>query len=358
MPWRPMSRVLLVLRLPVLAAIGFAADGGRAIREALAALQRGDFAAAEQTLRVEVQSRPDGDALTLLGVALDNQKKFAEAGEVHRRAAENSPNSPDVWNNYANHLLETGDAGGARKLYLRAVALDPSQHNANVQLARLAIQDMDGSGALRYLNQLPANQREAPNLAPLWIEALYQAHETVQADDLAAHWLAATGRDLAASFSMGLALANGERFQKAEAFLSQALSLAPSDFNVLSNLGVVAWHTGNYQRAMEVLGAALRQQPRNVDVLYTLACVHQAAHQPEAALALLAQAAPLAPQRSDIQRLLALTTGDLGALADSAAAWDRYLKLERNDDVARRERGLRLSRWAASTREWRSCAGS
>src|ERR1039457_5428285 len=101
-----------------------------------------------------------------------------------------------------------------------------------------------------------------------------------------------------------------------------------------------SWHTGNYQRAREVLDAARRQQPQNVDVLYNLACADQADQRPEAAVALLAQAARLAPERSDVQKLLALATGDLGAMDDSAAAWDRYLKLQPNDDVARRERGL------------------
>ena len=79
-------------------------------------LQRGDFSAAEQTLRPEVKSRPhDAAALTLLGVALDSQKKFQEAEEFHRRAVADAPNSPDVWNNYANHLLATGDESGCRQ---------------------------------------------------------------------------------------------------------------------------------------------------------------------------------------------------------------------------------------------------
>ena len=62
--------------------------------------------------------------------------------------------------------------------------------------------------------------------------------------------------DLAASFSLGLALADAGKFEKAETSFAQALALAPSDFNVLSNLGVMAWRTGNNDRAREVLEAA------------------------------------------------------------------------------------------------------
>ena len=54
----------------------------------------------------------------------------------------------------------------------------------------------------------------------------------------------------------------------------------------------------------------------------------------------LAQAARLAPDRADVQKLLAAATGDLGALDDSMAAWERYLKLSPDDAVARRERGF------------------
>jgi Flp pilus assembly protein TadD len=323
------------------AAVGLAADDGGATREALAALQRGDYAGAERILRPEVKARPnDSGALTLLGVALDNQKKFKEAGEVHRRAAASAPNSPDVWNNYANHLIGTGDDEGARRLYLRVLALEPAQFNANVQLARMALKGKKGSEALGYLKHLPANQLDGPNLAPMRVAALYLAGETGEADQLTAHWLVVAKGDLRQSFSMGLALSDAGKYEKAEMFFSQALALAPLDFNVLSNLGVMAWHNGNYDRAREVLEAAQRQQPQNVDVLYNLACVHQAVKQTESAVALLAQAARLAPQRSDIQKMLALATGDLGALEDSAAAWDRYLKLEPNDDMARRERGF------------------
>ena len=312
-----------------------------AVREALAALGRGDFAAAERVLRPELKTHPgDSGVLTLLGVALDNQKKFPEAEEMHRRAAASAPNSADVWNNYANHFLSTGDEDQARKLYLRVVALNPADRNANVQLIRIAVKRKEGPEALGYFGNLTPEQQDTPNLAPLHIAALYLAKQTQVADNLTRRWLQAVQKDMAASFAFGVALASVEKSEPAEAFFTQALALAPSDFNVLFSLGVVAWRNGNYGRAREVLEAAQRQQPENVDVLYDLACVEQSSGKSESAVALLAKAAHLDPQRSDIQKLLAIATGDLGALADSAAAWDRYLKMVPGDDVARRERGF------------------
>ena len=260
---------------------------------------------------------------------------------MHRRAAAGAPNSPDVRNNYANHLLGTGDEAGARKLYLRVVALDPAHRNANVQLIRLALKNKEGAEALGYFRHLPASRAGCSQPGAAAYRGLVPGGKHSGGGQ--------PGRALArrdpkrpgaqASLSAWRWPMPGST-QRPKRFFTQALALAPSDFNVLFNLGVVAWHTGNYQRAREVLEAARRQQPHNVDVLYNLAAVDQAAGQTETAVALLAQAARLAPERSDIQKLLAIATGDLGALADSAAAWDRYLKLEPNDDVARRERGF------------------
>ena len=46
--------------------------------------------------------------LSLLGVALDNQKKIAEAEEFHRRALAGAPHSPEILNNYGTHQWIAG----------------------------------------------------------------------------------------------------------------------------------------------------------------------------------------------------------------------------------------------------------
>jgi Flp pilus assembly protein TadD len=74
--------ILLLLAGPC----AFADD--RAIGEAVAALQRGDFAAGERILRAEVAARPnEAMALSLLGVALDGQGNLPEAETIAARSA-------------------------------------------------------------------------------------------------------------------------------------------------------------------------------------------------------------------------------------------------------------------------------
>ncbi len=150
-------------------------------------------------------------------------------------------------------------------------------------------------------------------------------------------------------FQLGMAFAKAGQFAKAETCLTRALAANPANFKLLYNAGVAASYAGHPERASEMLETALRQQPRNVDVLYSLAYVDQPLKRWEHAVKLLAQASKLAPQRADIQKLLAISTTELRAYEDAATAWDRYLKLEPNDHLARRERGaaaVRLGQFA------------
>ena len=337
----------LRLLVPVFLCIaaGRAADEGVAIRDAVAAMQRGDFRTAEQKLRPEVAARPnDAAALSLLGVALDNQNRFREAAEFHRRAVADAPRSVDVLNNYGNHLVANGEDAAARDVFLKVIAADPANGNANVQLARQSLKRKNGAEALRYLKRLAAGQLAVPNVALVQLEALYLVGEGAQADALAARLSTGLQGDAAMSFSLGLVLANSGRFEQAEVLFGRVLAVAPADFNVLMNLGTVAASAGHYERAREVFETASRQQPQNVEVLFRLASVQYELKQSQAAALLLAQAAKLDPRRADIQKLLALTATGLNALEDAMAAWDAYLKLAPEDDFARRDRAYTMVR--------------
>src|SRR4051812_22098621 len=201
---------------------GWGADGQAVFRDAVAAMQRGDFRAAEQMLRREVTTRPgDAVALSLLGVALDNQNQFHEAAEFHRRAIAAAPRSADVLNNYGNHLAANGEDAAAHDAFLKAIAVDPANVNANLQLARQSVKRKDGAEALRYLKRLPAAQLAAPNVALLELEARYVAGEGAQADALAARLSSALQGDARMSFSLGLVLANSGRFEQAESLFTR-----------------------------------------------------------------------------------------------------------------------------------------
>jgi tetratricopeptide (TPR) repeat protein len=173
--------------------------------------------------------------------------------------------------------------------------------NANIQLIRIALKRRNGEEAAKRLANLPS-------------------------------------LDPGVAFPLGVAFAEAGEFARAEDLFTRALAESPDDFNILVNLGTVAASAGHAARAREAFDAALRRQPGNVDVLVRAARVDLAMKQPEAALRRLAPAAKA--DRADVQQLIALAAGDLGALDDSLAAWDRYVKLAPGDDTGRRERGF------------------
>ena len=297
-----MARLLVVLLLAGACVFG----DDRAMSEAVAAMKRAEYTAAERILRAETAARPnEAMALSLLGAALDAQGKSGEAAPFHRRAAAIAPRNADVLSNFGYHLSAIDDLAGAQEQYARAVAAAPENINAHVQLVRIALLRKKTDEAAGYVAKLRAGAIDGR----LW-------------------------------FVFGGAFSDAGDFVRAEEYFTKALAASPEDFNTLVNLATVAASAGHSERAREVLEAALRQQPRNVEVLVRAARVDLALRQPEAAVRRLAAAVKVAPERADVMKLLAVATGDLGALDDSLAAWDRYVKLAPGDDAGRRERGF------------------
>jgi cellulose synthase operon protein C len=330
----------------LLAAIAWAAPAqpNAAVQEALAAMQRGQFHAAEGKLRAELKEHPgDAAALSLLGAALDEQHETAAAAHFHQQALAAAPLSTSVLTNYAAHLMISGKLAEARQVYARILALDPANENANVQCARLALGQGDGPAALKFVSHLPAGRQDSPPILLLRLPALYMSGSNAEGDRLMAR-IATIGRsDVGLSVAAAQALAAVQQYGKAEAMAEAALRADPADFNLLYALGVMASYAGHYARARDVLEVALRQQPDNVDALYALARANEALKQWPAAVGLLVRAEKFDPQRTDVEKLLAVTAAELGAFEDAAKAWERYRKLRPEDDLGRREQSYNLA---------------
>ncbi len=123
----------------MLASVALAAQQDPASQSAAAAMKRGDFQAAEKTLRAEVAAHSSNAwALSLLGVALDNQKKLAEAEEFHSQAVSLSPNSAEILNNYGTHQWIVGQLDKAEVTFSRALAAAPAYFNVLFNLGVMA----------------------------------------------------------------------------------------------------------------------------------------------------------------------------------------------------------------------------
>ncbi len=328
----------LFLTLCLAAGVALPVFAGAAnFNDAAAAFERGDFAGAAVILRQLLQAQPnDSASLGLLGAVLDQQKKFSEAEDAYQHAIRLNPHSATLLNNYANHLLATGDAKAARATYLKVIAIDPDRTNANLQLASLAIGQKNGAEGLRYLEHIPASERALPQVQILNTQALFLAGRTEEAKSSLQRLSGSSDPRL--NFSLGLALASVSRYDDAESAFSRALESVPANFDILYNLGLAAYHARHIDRARSVLEAALLLRPEDVDTLFNLAAVDIDLHERDKALALLVQAARLDPSRANVQLAVAQTASALGYYADALLAYEKYLKLTPNDVDAQRER--------------------
>src|ERR1700723_3432980 len=335
-----LAAALFVLSAPILAAHHPAAS----FDAAADAFQKGDLVSAEATLTEILQAQPrDAQALGLLAVVLDTEKKYSDADSIYRRALDLTPSSASLLNNFGNHELATGDAVAARKTFLKVVALRPDHPNANLQLAAIAADQRNGPEALHYLERLVTSQPSSPQLNLLRMRALYLCGREEEANQLLLAFSNSAGHDAPLAFSAGLALASVAKYSQAEDFFSRTLESEPGNFDVLYNLGLAAFHAEHRQRAHDVLQAALAEQPRNVDTLYNLGVVDIHLKRSADALPLLGQAAHLDPARRDVQLTLAQTLSALGYYADAVTAYASYLKLAPTDDTARREYAFMLA---------------
>ena len=323
----------------------FAQSDDHGYERAAAAFQAGNLAEAERGLREALRLHPrDARVLSLLGIVLDNLKRFEEAEAYYKTALAVVPDSPALLNNLGNHYLARGLQSQGEAIFRRVVARDPDHVNANLQLAKIHVARKEGAAALLCLRHLPAAERSEPVTQLLQAESLYLAGQKSAAQTIVGDLAKKAESDPRLAFSLGMTFVAWERFEDAERAFTLALRASPTDLDILHNLGLASLRAGHPERAAEIFQTALRQRPDDVDALVGLARTDAQQSKYGSAAALLLQAQKLNPQRHDIPLLLAQCSDKLAFYQDAAAAYEQYLKLKPGDDRSRRERAFMLLR--------------
>src|SRR5437879_7578084 len=107
-----------------------------------------------------------------MGTVLDAEGHYNDAEVYYQRALKIAPSAPQILNNFANHYLASGNRNRAHEFYLKAIAADPQHTNANLQLARMSVEDKQGRQALAYLNRLGNSESTDPRMLELRAPAL------------------------------------------------------------------------------------------------------------------------------------------------------------------------------------------
>ena len=116
---------------------------------ALAAIGRGDGAAAELLIRGVLDDLPDhAEALSILGLALQVTGRPEEARRALVRSIELDPGSADAHYNLGELLARSGDPAGGSRRFEACVAIDPAHEPAWRRLAELRADAGDDAAAL------------------------------------------------------------------------------------------------------------------------------------------------------------------------------------------------------------------
>lgn len=314
-------------------------------RQIAAAFQAGNFREAEAMLRTRLKVHPrDPHALEWLGMVLDAEHEYTEAEQYYLKALRLSPDTLPILNNLGNHYLAEGKARLAAKMFLQVVALQPDAENANLQLARFSLVGGQAKGALGYLSHLPISVKTQPAVQILDAQALHQAGMSQDADEVLHHVEEKAGNDPRILYSVGMTFIGWKLYPQAVESLNRALRLSPTNFDLLSNLGVALIHTGDLNRAAEMFVAVLRERPDDVDALYHLAGVYMTQGRPQDAIRPLVQAHHFAPRRPEILFLMGESADKLGYYGDAAKAFREYLKIKPDDGTARRKEAFAMVR--------------
>ena len=235
---------------------------GPLLIEGVDALKRGDLPVAESKLRAEIQAHPDDvEALSFLGVALDNEKKFAEADSFHRRALALAPRSNSILDKYASHQLAAGDEAAARKTFLKALALDAADGYANLQLAQMALKDKDGSGALSYLNRLSAEQAAKPDVVLLRVQALELSGSNTEAETLLEGALRQQPHNADVLYNLAYLSDAEQKPVDAFHYLAQAAQAAPGRSDIQKSLATAAGNLGEFKASADAWNAYMKLEP-------------------------------------------------------------------------------------------------
>ena len=223
------------------------------IAEGIAALERGDEAAARTLFARALTSDPDNaTAHTYLGALADRAGDLKEAERHFAAAAINAPFLASARNNYGAILMRTGRTQLAAAQFEASLKLDRNQPNALVNLAQI-----------RFAGGQPEDLRTAREL----FERAYAIAPELEV----------------ARALIVIALRLGERDAASASYRRYSIHVAASEGSKVTTataarveLGAALLEGGLAVEAIEELSAVVEGEPLNVEALVALARAHLA----------------------------------------------------------------------------------
>ncbi|MBN3849742.1 tetratricopeptide repeat protein [Paraburkholderia sp. Ac-20342] len=263
---------------------------GRVIADGFAALDRNDVATARAKFSSVLATNPnDTDALGGMGIAALKQERFAEARTDLERASRNG--NPARWKtalDSATYWTYTSDAIGARSngefakaksLFERAIALNPADVTAQVQLGEMLLANGDPAGAEQAYRMALRRQADNPDAIRGLVGALAaqgRGDEALQfANQLNAEQQSKVGgvdrlRGEAQAAQARAAEARGD-LGSARSLFEDALLNKPDDPWLRLDLARIYVREGAVANARSMMDGLVAAHPEMTDALYASA---------------------------------------------------------------------------------------
>jgi len=264
----------------------------------------------------------------LLGTALEQSGKLAEASEQYEAAARLDPKDPEILAALARSLLALHQPARAEAEFHRLLALQPNSLQAHLGLVDSLVAQQKTPEAIQalqgYLQLQPQDRPARLKLARLLLDA--------DRNDEAERALAPLGSDIEVERLRAEGYIALKRYPEAAGALEKAIALAPQDALLRARLGHVYLEQHNFPGALEQLSAALRLDSGLNDALRDLVAARYLSGNYAGALEgldQLAQREPLAP----ISWFVRATCYDkLGRKAEALDAYQKFLALHQGQD--------------------------
>ncbi len=232
----------------------------------------------------------DADALAENLAALEALGYVEEAPEA---------SSPEIHNNLGRAHLRGGQVEEAQAEFRKALALDPNNADALLNLGSLARLHGNTAEAERYVEQaLRVNPNSAAALAEL-AELKRERGEVDESIRLYGEALALDDSHPAVYLGLGDSLQRAGQYPEAEAAFQRVLELDPDSFEARYNLGVTYGQQQRFDEAARNYETALALRPDHshaVSALNNLANLHLARGEQDLAIARFEQAVKASPR--------------------------------------------------------------
>jgi len=267
-------------------------------------------------------ARKDANSLAELAYTYQVAGQRKEAADAYVQAADAAKGQLDIQLNAAQALVNAGQLGRAETMLKRAATLQPDHYRLHaIRGEILALENRPEEGIREYQTALAHMPETVPEgvLYPISVYVdLYQLYRDV-GDTARATQQATAARNLVQQINVQDA--NRPEFlrlraavemafndsQSAERDLKEALSLAPSNTNIILNYANLLWKTDRRQEAVNMYNRALKVEPNNAAAISALGYLAREMGDPKASEQYFTRLAKLYPD--DYVAYLAL--GDL-----------------------------------------------